>query len=300
MVGADLVSFWDIALAAWAALLFESVSVALAALVIYLSYRYLKNRPKGLITSVGIAALSVVVSLSPLVPPLVQRLLGHSTTFKLAANTGWQNTQFRVSKPDTWVHIEVTGRISLAINQQYHLAEFSKYLIQKGSNQPPERAPDLNQQNRYDRSWIGAEGDMSSSDMFDNIRMVPEREWGIALCAAHPDPQPDIDEGDPWSETGGVRQADIVPIPQEKGNYQFTKAGFLVCMVNDAVISDKSPYEESRKYFKDLNQSGVLQLDLNHHFRKRDIPHLLLNDNAGEFTLKITDIIPKEDNALKK
>jgi len=203
-------------------------------------------------------------------------------TFRVQANAGWQNTGVLIQAGES-VRITVAGRISLARDQEAELLRF----LNRDRSLPP---PDVFQPRSTNafRAWIFPEGDETSTEFADDLKMVPERSWGVTLCATHPDPPPDIDQDDPWAESG-VRLQDIIPLPRRSGVYIFSRAGFLVCMVNDAVISERSPHVLSRDYYRLLTSPGSSSLARsNEAFRPSNIPQLLLSDNTGEFVLTIS------------
>jgi hypothetical protein len=300
-----------------AAIIAESAGILYAAGVlfvgagIYWTLRQLKREPLG-------QWLAVVVIAGGMALTYVDRLYSRPAyTFRLQPNRGWQDTGFVVSGKREVV-MRVTGRISLAINQEYHLAELAKHIISKGGakldpgNQKKYRfsAALLTQENSFNRTWIPPTGDPAESDMLDGLRMDADKDapWGVVLCTVlrrYPigiTPET-ISERDPWSPALRIRKEDILAFVPAEGQRDATNdfrgaSGALLCMVNDAVISDfsKNGKSEPQDYYEALEKSGLdatrdglTPRSHDHLIKEEDIPFIFLNDNAGEFTLEIKE-----------
>ena len=205
-----------------------------------------------------------------------------SADFRLQAHGGWQNSGFRLSTHGRPVTITATGRISLGLEEEEEklvpllLPKLSPSLQYTLRGQFFRGAPSLT------RSWISAYGDADRRDERDELRMVPDLIWGVVLCAVIEDPPPDIELRDPWSI--GIRSTDIVPVQLHR-SLLFGKSGVLVCIVNDRVLSPNSPNFRASEIYNELRRSSSWRVD--RAFSPENLPFLFLNNNIGEFTLRI-------------
>ncbi len=228
------------------------------------------------------------------------------------STAGWQDSGIELKQNDT-VHIEVSGRIHLAIRQIIHLAEFAKPLmLENMKDDDLKKVPGLSvEQLRHDyprpvvldslktfyRQWIGPEGEESkaaSSDMLDRCRIFPNEAWGKLFVTVFPkefiisarrDPVAVMNEA---TQTRALELKNVSDVISDN-ILQFHTPGKLAFIINEAVISPYSPpkYPECEQYYKALFTQAKQRKDDKHKIDPDSIPLIWFADNVGSFSVKV-------------
>lgn len=219
------------------------------------------------------------------------------------STAGWKDSGIELKEKDT-VHIEVSGRVHLAMVQIINLAVAAKPLIVDAlSDQELQELKRLSGQdlkgkyplgeldstNRFYRRWIGPEGDSSqtASDMLNRCRLDYEQTWGKLLATVIPKDIRITGQRDPFAvlKDANVKPSELKAVADGTGDFKFNKAGKLVFIINEAVISPLSPSEfpECKKYYEALSSKATSPQDREHQLDSESIPLIWFADNVGSF-----------------
>lgn len=206
------------------------------------------------------------------------------------STTGWQNSGVYLRKGNR-VYLEPSGRIHIASNQLYNLAQIVKPLILMGA---PDRnwapiirkrysPPIFNESNHFYRDWIGPEGENIPSDMLDACKIRPDLKWGALLSTIFPNQV--SDRGDPLRvlQDSRVKASELIPVPAPT-EIEAIKDGWLAFIINEAVLSPISDSGESRDFYNSLTRmKAELSYDPRHQLHESSIPLTWFADNIGSF-----------------
>jgi hypothetical protein len=215
----------------------------------------------------------------------------HATVDAIAA---FQTSGVQVKKGHKF-KLTPDGRVIVAIDHQVHLAQAVKgFIVQRspagrwpaGTRQRYPEIP-LTEDNVFYRDWSGPEGQDVQSDLLDDCKLRKDLGWGALMFAILPD-EPSA-RTDPYEvlEAAHLTPGDLIPLPYSM-TYVADRDGWLAFIINEAVMSPKSPSEDSRSFYSILKAaSEQLANDARHQIPLRSIPLLWYADNAGAFRVVV-------------
>jgi hypothetical protein len=145
----------------------------------------------------------------------------------------------------------------------------------------------LTENNVFYRDWVGPDGEDVPSDFLDECKLRKDLGWGALMFVVLPE-EPSA-RSDPFDvlDTAHLTPNDLVPLPHAI-DYDVPKDGWLAFIINEAVLSPKSPSDDSRLFYSVLKQvSEELSSDVRHQIPLRSIPLIWYADNAGAFRIAI-------------
>lgn len=206
------------------------------------------------------------------------------------STTGFQNSGVFLPKGRK-VLLEPEGRIHVASDHIYNLARSIKPLLLKGlPNRPWSEAirqryplPHFDENNVFYRDWFGPEGESHHSDILEECKLRKELNWGTLLAVVMPNEVSSLTDPFEALRTNGLDVGHLVHVP---GKRELTadRDGWLVFIINDAVISPYSPSQDSRDYYDALRKTAEdLSGDTRHKIHLRSVPLVWYSDNVGAF-----------------
>ena len=178
------------------------------------------------------------------------------------ATAGFQDSGIRLDKGDV-IQLRPQGRVHVALEHATNLANNAKSIIVHSNvTDFHEDIMDFYPKPRYDddvifyRHWIGPSGENTSSDILEEAKLKIASPWG-ALLAAVVD-RPISPSADPFEilEANGLKPYDLIDIPGPV-DFEAHRSGVLAFIINEAVLSPRSPSEDSRQYLRHTQTGGA-------------------------------------------
>ncbi|MEH2087027.1 hypothetical protein [Nostoc sp.] len=271
----------------WLRLLALMLVTVLGTLFILMSLLFISTRFFGLRILAGQIFLD----------PNYQSLGAHVT---VDATAGFQNSGIFL-KTGQKISLFPEGRIHLASEQIYDFAKSVKPLIVNDKELANRWSAQIKQRyqskpsdkNVFYRDWVGPEGDSEASDILEDCKLQKDMPWGRLLAIIIPGKDfskipKDFTQSDPF-EVLNDNQLKSSQLFSVTNNTEFTadQDGWLTFIVNEAVISQYSPSENAKDYYKALQRAYPDLSDGRKKMHLGSLPLVFFSDNAGAFRITV-------------
>ncbi len=267
------------------------VALTVLAIMLIIGFRYVDLQVKGdriYLSSIEIGRVH---------PDTRSKKLG--THVIVMATAGFQNSGIYLNKGDK-VSLEPDGRVHLALRQVYTFAGRVKELIgDKLSANEYKSYKDVNplqpftKEDVFRRDWTAPDGeeidsrDLNQCLLFQGNSQQKGR-WGLLLAQVLE--KPGSATADPFQvlEDNNLTSTDLIPVPSQTILEAKRNNGWLTFIINDGVISEKSPSRGCKDYYSALKKASVemhIQNQKDRIIPERSIPLVWYSDNIGAFRI---------------
>lgn len=212
------------------------------------------------------------------------------------ATAGFQNSGIYVHKGDK-IQLKPEGRIHIAMDHANNLAKTVKGILinytdgKKFSDEQKKRYPKqtLDPSFVFYRDWCGPEGDPAKSDLIEECKLRKDLSWGCLLGVIIPSENISA-KADPFEvlASNKLTPNDLFPIKNFE-SITATTDGYLVFIINEAIISPSSSSTDSKEFYETLKKSQQeLINDPIHQIPLTSIPLIWYADNNGAFRITVT------------
>ena len=209
------------------------------------------------------------------------------------AIAGFQDSGIPLEQGDT-IRLRPEGRVHIALGHATNLANNTKNVIVNSEltsfpnsimNLYPK--PIYSDENIFYRHWVGPAGESRSSDILEEIKLKTDSPWG-ALLATVMD-RPISSHSDPFEllQANELSPQDLVAVAATL-DFEAPRDGFLVFIINEAVLSPHSTSPKSKDYYEILtSEAQKLHDKPRHEIAVAGIPLIWYADNGGAFRILV-------------